>query len=64
MCGWLSDVETEKWLATLLVRVWTSLDSGSTSYIKRYKKDCRTFKYSVITTCCIKFLAPEVNSTL
>lgn len=35
--GELSDMETEKWLVTLLVRVWTSLDLGSTSYIKRYR---------------------------
>lgn len=36
MYGWLSGMETEKLLGTLLVRVWTSLDLGSTSYIKRY----------------------------
>lgn len=35
--GRLSDMETEKWLATLLVRAWTSLDLGSTSCIKRYR---------------------------
>ena len=36
MPGLLSDMETEKWQATLSVRVWTSLDLVSTSYIKRY----------------------------
>ena len=40
-------METEKWLATLLVRVWTSLDLGSTFYIKRY----RFAKMFQIVTC-------------
>ena len=33
--GWPSEVETEKWLAILLIRVWTNLDLVSTFCTRR-----------------------------